>query len=83
VNENTDFGVPQLSNQDMGLGCSTECKLEWFVDISLGVNFAFDFAFEADQGRHGVCALDINNESDLSLYMGIVFGEYKYEPSQI
>lgn len=81
MNENTDFGVPQLSNQKMGLSCSTECKLEWFVDISLGVNFVFDFAFEADQGRHGVCALDINHESEPSLHTRIVFGKYKYELS--
>ena len=83
MNENTDFGVPQLSNQEMGLGCSGECELERFADISLGVDFVFDFAFEADQGRHDVCALDINHESDLSLYMRIAFGKYKYELSRI
>jgi len=51
----------------MGLSRSRECKLQFFVHIGFGEDLVFDFSFEAEQGRHGIRAFDVDHESELSL----------------
>lgn len=43
------------------------------MNLGFGEGLVLDFGFEAEQSRHDVRALDINHESDLSLYVEIVF----------
>lgn len=45
--------------------------------VSFGEDLALDFSFKAEQGRHDVCALDVDHESGLSLYVEIVFDKPK------
>ena len=43
------------------------------MHIGFGEDLVLDVGFEAEQGRHDVCALDVNHESELSLYIEVAF----------
>jgi len=51
----------------MGLCRSRECKPQFFVHIGFCEDLVFNFGFEVEQSRHGIRALDVDHESDLSL----------------
>ena len=82
VDENTDFSVLQLSNEEVGFSRSRERKFQVFVQIGFGEYLVFGFGLEAEQSRHDVRTLNVNHESDLSLYVRIIFGNHEYESSR-
>ena len=69
MDEDTDFGMFQLSHEDVGFGRSGKSQLELMVVTGFGEDLVFDFSLEAEQRRHDVRALDVNHKSDLSLSM--------------